>query len=61
VAPALAWGARLAPAPPRHILSLADLSCADVSRIVARSVALAGRRDYDKTLAGKAVGIYVRR
>jgi ornithine carbamoyltransferase len=45
----------------RHILSIADLSCADVSQIVRRSVQLAGRRDHEKSLAGKVVGIYFRK
>src|SRR5437764_10551694 len=45
----------------RHILSIADLDRADISRIVNRSVQLAGQRDYEKTLAGKAVGIYFRK
>src|SRR6185295_4045736 len=45
----------------RHILSIADLDQADISHIVNRSVQLAGQRDYEKTLAGKAVGIYFRK
>jgi ornithine carbamoyltransferase len=60
MASAPAWVSQLG-ASPRHILSLADLSCADVSHIVKRSLQLAGQRDYEKSLAGKVVGIYFRK